>query len=144
MDSTNYVNFRINFQLNYKDKCLNRISLQPENCIVPKQSRFEKVTFGDNTYALVEDTYQNCFTDNGTMGNFKNGGCKVFSFKDKINNAINPSFNSTLYIGHVNDEDPNKYIPDKKPTDISNRVFTSIPTLPANYKKPVFFKNTFT
>ncbi len=170
MDSTNYTSFKIGFKLKNPSTgdCLSYkmqppsdsrfIKLTPAPCSgipsdpkrslqKPLVSMFEKVTFGDNSYALVDDKYQYCVTDNG-MVDFKQGGCKIYSYKEKPN-VMGYLPNETTYyskiyngvISNIIPENPktqtldytNKYIPDLVKSD---SVFASVPTLAAGYKLP--------
>ena len=176
MDSTNYTSFKIGFKLKNPSTgdCLSYkmqppsdsrfIKLTPAPCSgipsdpkrslqKPLVSMFEKVTFGDNSYALLDDKYQYCVTDNG-MVDFKQGGCKIYSYKEKPNVMgylpNETTYNSTIYNGVISNtmlegsrpENPktqtleysNKYIPDQVTSNDS--VFASIPTLAAGYKLP--------
>jgi hypothetical protein len=147
MDSTNYTNFQIGFQLGKNDMCLNKKTLKPEKCknsYIFTDSDFERVTFGDNTYALVDSTYTNCLTNDNTMRDFNYGNCKVFQNKqDQINingyKIRRPTYNST-YITNIGLdkglEYTNAYIPDKIIAYPKQEIFAPIPTLPVGFNLP--------
>jgi hypothetical protein len=152
MDSTNYALFRTKFQIKSGNSCLNNKTLLPESCsgvnigLSPVISKFEKVTFGDNTYAIVDDKFQTCISKNEKeMVNFNNFSCKIFNQKELL--PMKQLYNKSFFTGIITDSMLNfssnpefsTYTPDPNfdPKSESNSKYVyTLPTIPPGYTLP--------
>lgn len=142
MNTFNYANLRLNFNLQNNGKCLNNKTLEQESCQLRNTNtkyKFEKVTLGDNSYILVDYASQNCLQENNTMDKFTIGKCQVYNtlnskFTLNGHTIKNPSFNSVKY----NCKNTFESVAEFKPlTEAEKKATSTIPTLPKGYILPL-------